>query len=231
MTLCRLLVVLLAFALAAPGCALLGPASVRNGRAAYNEAIVTTNNEQVLGMIVRMRYGEPSGLLAVASVTANLRLQGTIGAEFGVGSETNYAGNLTPLSAGIAYEENPTISYTPVQGEKYLRQLLSPLPLDLTILLINTLGDGRDATTLLVRGINGLRNPDFVGDETQGDDPRFARVVALMGELHRNGGATWTELPGTPPSFALVVRGSGPDDERRLTELCGLLGFAVPRKN
>jgi hypothetical protein len=34
----------------------------------------------------------------------------------------------------VAYEENPTISYAPVQGEKYLRQIMSPVSLDILIL-------------------------------------------------------------------------------------------------
>jgi hypothetical protein len=111
--------------IAATGCAILGPASVKGSRSSYNDAIVTTNNQQVLAMIVRMRYGEPTGLLAVSSVTANLNLKANIGSEFGVGPDSNFEGNLTPLSAGFSFEENPTISYVPVQGEKYLRQLLS----------------------------------------------------------------------------------------------------------
>jgi hypothetical protein len=62
----RLACILLAL-LGSAGCALVGPASIRGGRAAYNDAIVATHNQQVLAMIVRMRYGETSGLLAVSS--------------------------------------------------------------------------------------------------------------------------------------------------------------------
>jgi hypothetical protein len=113
-------------------------------------------------MIVRMRYGESAGLLAVSSVTANLQIQANAGAEFGLGPDTNYQGNLVPLSAGFAYEENPTISYAPVQGEKYLRQILSPLPLDLTLLLLHALCDSPQ--TLLLRTVDGVRNPDFLAE-------------------------------------------------------------------
>src|SRR5262249_61466568 len=53
--------------LAASGCALLGTASLRIGRTAYNDTILTTDSQQLLATIVRMRYGEPSSLLAVSS--------------------------------------------------------------------------------------------------------------------------------------------------------------------
>jgi hypothetical protein len=104
--------------------------------------------QQVVEMMVRMRYGEPTDLLAVSSVTANLHVQANGVAQFGIGPESNFEGNLVPLGAGITYEENPTISYAPVQGEKYLRELLSPMPIDLTVLLLGSLGNsppGRDA--------------------------------------------------------------------------------------
>ena len=96
------------------GCSVAGTTAIRNGRAAYNAVMVATNNEQLLTMIVRMRYQEPSSLLAVASITANVRIQATVGAQVGVGPESSFSGNLVPLSAGALYEENPTISYTPV---------------------------------------------------------------------------------------------------------------------
>ncbi len=215
--------------LAASGCAVLGPASIKSGRAAYNDAIIATNNQQVLAMIVRMRYGEPAGLLAVTSITANLHIQTSAGTEFGFGPDSNFEGNLTPLSAGVIYEENPTISYTPVQGEKYLRQLMSPMPIDLTVLVLGAVGSSPQAMTLLVRSINGIRNPDFLSDASVAADHRFARIVELLAELNREGHVTWVQEPGEPPSFALALRGEGATYAQKLGELHGLLGFAAPR--
>ena len=226
---CHLIVALTVAAFVASGCAILGPASIRGSRSAYNDAIVATNNQQVLAMMVRMRYGESSGLLAVSSVTANLNIQAAIGSEFGVGAESNYEGNLTPLRAGIAYEENPTISYTPVQGEKYLRQFLSPLPIDLAVLLFGALGNSPQTMTLLVRSMNGIQNPDFLADASVKADPRFARIVELLAELSRGGHVYWAQEPGKPPSFVLALKGEGAAYAERVGELYGLLGFDAPR--
>ena len=90
--------------------ATLGPGEVVRGRGLYNEVINYTNSEQILALIVRQRYGEPSGLLSVASVTANLRATATAEGQIGIGSTQNFKGNLVPLALGVAYEENPTIS-------------------------------------------------------------------------------------------------------------------------
>jgi hypothetical protein len=51
------------------GCTVVGPTAVHQGRLAYNEAIIETDNQQMLMVVVRNRYGERSNLLAVASVT------------------------------------------------------------------------------------------------------------------------------------------------------------------
>ena len=65
-----------------------------------------TEDEQILNVLVRMRYDESFGMLSVASVTANLRVSARASTDIGFGDDINYAGNLVPFSAGIAYEEN-----------------------------------------------------------------------------------------------------------------------------
>src|SRR5687767_9200773 len=87
------------------GCAVVGPASISNGRSAYNAVINRTEDEQVLSMIVHKRYDETFGMLVVSNVTASLRTSAKVGANAGVGPESGYAGNLVPLSAEATYEE------------------------------------------------------------------------------------------------------------------------------
>lgn len=211
------------------GCAVAGSTSIRSGRAAYNDAIVATNNEQMLAMIVRMRYEEPSGLLAVASVTANIRIRASVGAQFGYGPQSNYSGNLVPLTAGALYEENPTISYTPVQGQDYLRQFLSPLPLDLAVLLLSALGDTPSTMMLLVKGINGIQNPVFLTETAADVDDRFVRIAELLASLHRRGALAWAEEPGEKHAYSLLLDGQGDAYAQEVTELHELLGLERPR--
>jgi hypothetical protein len=217
--------------LSVAGCAVAGPSAIRNGRAMYNNAMVATNNEQLLTMIVRMRYQEPAGLLAVSSITANVRIQANVGAQFGVGPDSDFSGNLVPLSAGALYEENPTISYTPVEGQQHLRQMFSPLPLDLAVLLLSALGDSPATMTLLVKGINSIRNPEFLIDPSAAEaDGRFAQIAELFASLHRRGFLVWTQEPGDTPSFALLLHGEGPGYAQDVARLHELLGLEKPRR-
>lgn len=204
-----------------PPRATLGPGAIVRGRGLYNEVISETNNEQTLELIVRARYGEPWGLLSVASVTANLRATATTNAQFGVGTTANYQGNLVPLSAGLAYEENPTISYTPVQGERYAKGILSPVGLDVLVLLLGTEGAPDRLISILVRHINGLQNPAYGPPAARA---AFQAAIDILARLEAAGEATWT-TSATGSSFALVIH-DYPSDRESVRELLRRWGLA-----
>jgi hypothetical protein len=182
--------------------ATLGPGAIVRGRGLYNEVISATNSEQTLALIVRARYGEPAGLLSVASVTANLRATASTAAQFGVGPSRNYEGNLVPLALGFAYEENPTISYTPVQGERYAKAILSPVGLDVLVLLGGSEDAPAQVVWALVKQVNGLRNPLYGPPDARAG---FERSIALLERLQLAGQATWTSTAAKTGGFALVI--------------------------
>jgi hypothetical protein len=175
---CALLIV---GALGLTGCAVVGPKSIAAGRGVYTEVINRTEDEQILNVLVRMRYDESFGMMSVASVTANLRFSTRAGAQIGAGDDANFAGNLVPLSAGVAYEENPTISYVPLNGEDFMRRMISPIAAREWILLSST--HPGLLLELGIRRINGLRNP-LPGQEPR--SPQFARFIELYDSLQRS---------------------------------------------
>ena len=118
------------------GCQILGPAALSAGRGAYNEVIARTSSEQTLGLIVRLRYSDPIGLLAVSNVTAGLKFSTQAKGEAGFGSPASYAGALVPFSAGVSYEDSPLISYAPVDAQAFLSEWLVPVTLETLALAI-----------------------------------------------------------------------------------------------
>ena len=105
------------------GCAKFGPTAISHGRSAYNAMINETEDQQILSIIVHQRYNDTFGILAVSSVTANLRAGGSVGPNVGLGPRSGYESNLVPFSAEVIYEENPTITYVPLRGEEFIQQL------------------------------------------------------------------------------------------------------------
>jgi len=209
------------------GCAMVGPPSIRNGRSVYNDAINDTNNQQLLMVIIRERYSENASLLSVNNVTANVSVSTTTGLQFGFGNESNYSGNLIPFSAGAVYEENPTISYAPVEGEKYLRQLTSPVPLSILMPLCDAVVYPGLLFTALVSRVNDLANPVFIASPTA-PDPRFARFVALVSLLAQAEELNWTEGPVKSGRFSAVIHHFRPHHEAEVRELLRLLGLPEP---
>ncbi len=210
------------------GCTAVGPTAIRSGRLAYNEAITETNNQQMLMVVIRNRYEERGSLLAVVSVTANVSVATSTGMQLGFGDDDNFAGNLVPFSAGVVYEENPTISYTPVEGEKYTQQLFSPVPMTAFAQLAAALTDPTYIYTTLVSSVNGIHNPDFLFASAE-PDPRFPRFVTLMTELTQAHRLNWVEDPQHKGRFSVVIHHYAPTHAAEVSELLGLLGLSAPQ--
>ena len=202
--------------------ATLGPGSIVRGRGLYNEVITQTNNEQTLELIVRARYGEPIGLLSVVSVTANLRASSMLGTQIGFGPSANYQGSLVPLSAGVAFETNPTISYVPVQGERFAKSILSPIDVEVLGLLLSTERDSLRLMSVLIKQMNGLRNSML--------DPPASRVafqesIYRLARLQSAGQAGWAGSETSPGSLTLVIHDYAPTNVDVVRELLRMWGL------
>jgi len=202
--------------------ATLGPGAIVRGRGLYNQVINDTNNQQTLELIVRARYGEPSGLLSVASVTANLNTKAAVNSEIGFGPSANYQGNIVPLALGLAYEENPTIAYTPVQGERYAKSLLTPIGLDMLVLLLSMEHAPHGLIPVIVKQLNGLQNPMY-GSPQAG--AVFQESVALLARLENAGQATWTSTSTKDGAFALVIHDYAPANRNVVRDLLRAWGL------
>ena len=165
------------------GCVIVGPASISNGRMAYNEVINYTEDQQILNAIVRERYGQTFSMLTVSSVTANVKFRANAGGEFQAWGSSSSADSLVPLSVGVGYEDNPTISYTPVQGAVVLRSLVSPLAVDEGLLLLGVAKERHIVERYFYRRLNnlvvpvdGALSPELIRLQTLGRTLREAGI-------------------------------------------------------
>ncbi len=172
------------------GCNAAGPAAIGGGRSAYNTIVNQTEDEQILSAIVHSRYDQTFGLLAVTAINANIRVSSSVGANAGVGSDNFFEGGT--LTAGIAYEDSPTISYLPVRGEKFVESMLAPISADQTLLLSRMRTQYCEPLRLLIRRVNGLVNPLFAKGDPGGG---FERFVSLFTKLRGQGVLDVVRLP------------------------------------
>ena len=222
----RPVLALSAVALAVQACAFVGSTALSNGRSTYNAVINQTENEQILSMIVSRRYDETFGMLAVASVTANLRISATVGANVGIGSDSSYAGNLVPLSAGVAYEENPTISYVPLRGEQFLQRMLAPVSANQMLLLSRMSTPEVETLRFLVRRANSLVNPVYSSRPvTEG----FDRFIDLYAELREAG--SLDVVQSGEANFEILLHDYADGGSRGVEELLRMLGVRGDTKS
>jgi len=204
------------------GCQILGPAALSAGRGAYNEVIARTSSEQTLGLIVRLRYSDPIGLLAVSSVTASLKFSTQAKGEAGFGSPASYAGALVPFSAGVTYEDSPLISYAPVDWQAFLREWLAPVPLE-TLALAMQGTPGQDTFMVLrvmVERMNGLRLG--VGATVE-EQTAFHRAATLLAQFRELGIGLWVQESGATGRYELILSNYSPGRIAEVEEFLRLL--------
>ena len=128
-------------------CSSIGPKRVPPDRFYYNTAIARSGNEQMLMNLVRLRYAEVPVFLALSSVLT----QYTLIAELGVGGESGRFMGAPAYSvggdAGLTYAERPRVTYSPMTGQDFAKQVLEPIPAALTFSLVQS---GWPAEELLV---------------------------------------------------------------------------------
>jgi hypothetical protein len=95
-------------------------------------------------------------------------------------------GNTLSGSGQAIYTDRPTISYTPMTGQKFLRGLLTPIePKNIFSMLQS--GYAADFVLgLTVESLNGVRNRSASAGATEAE-PEFVRVLQLMREAQLAG--------------------------------------------
>lgn len=163
-------------------CAQLGPQVLMSGRTQYNIAVQQTEAQQLLLNIVRQRYNDPILFLDVTGISSGFSRGATGGllSSFGAGSNSG-AGTL-----GGAIVENPFIFYVPNTGEKFVKQMLTPLDLGTIALILQAGWSIERVLLLLSESVNQLYNrPAYNAAGKRYNE--FVDVADSLRDLQRNG--------------------------------------------
>lgn len=185
----------------------------------YNEAVAVSANEQMLLNLVRMRFNhtvqflEPTNVVTSWSITRNASIGGT--------GNQNAEGGAAPwlsgtVSAGVSATETPTVTYQPLSGEAFVRQLANPVSPDLVLRLIQS-GWGADLVLeMTAERLNDLPAPVF---STRADGGDFRAALRALVALQR----------ARQLDVVLLPSGSriGFDEEADTTKLFDLLGVST----
>ncbi|HEY1374092.1 MAG TPA: hypothetical protein VGH50_16590 [Candidatus Binatia bacterium] len=210
----RSAVILFFFAVA--GCASLGPGTVARDRFDYVSAISDSWKSQMLLNLVKLRYGDAPVFLDVASVINQYAVQGTIGygGNWAHGAELPWPYNsLYSLSTGASYTDRPTITYSPLSGERFARNLMTPIT---PMAILNLLQAGYPADLVLritVHSINGIHSRYGGSARTREADPEFYTLVEKLRQIQQSGDLGMRVRKTGEQTATLIVFSKKPNPE------------------
>ena len=212
------------FALALAGCSAFGPGTVERDRIDYSSALSESFKEQTLLNIVRLRYADTPAFMDVSSVISSYSYgaQASASALFNMGAPANptiFPGAVGSVSGLAQYLERPTISYTPLTGDKFAKSLLRPLPPSAIFSLIAAGYPADFILQVTVRALNGVYNRSDAGGRARPADPAFYPLLDALRRLQLSESVSLrVEKRGAEDAAVMVIPGKRSPEAQRDSE-------------
>lgn len=170
-------------AIAVTGCTSIGPKTIPRDRSSYIDSLAMSWKRQTLLNVVKLRYADIPVFLEVSQIVSGYTLQSTLAAE----AELSDIEDIVTLGANGQFTDRPTITYSPLTGDNFVKKLLSPIPPRAVLSLIQAGWSADLVLRLTVQAVNGQRNQSGLEPlQTPGDED-FYLLVELMREIQRSG--------------------------------------------
>ena len=174
-------------ALLISGCASIGPSTIERDRFEYSSAIAESWKEMMILNIVKLRYGDTPIFLEVGSVVNQYILERELNAIVNARSG-DLIGDGLELGGKGKYSDRPTITYSPLVGEKFYKSLLTPIPPHALFLLIQSGWNADFLLRVCLTAINDLHNSSERRLSTHEADKGFDELLDLLTEMQSSGG-------------------------------------------
>jgi hypothetical protein len=180
-------IVAMLLALAPIGCHSAGPTTVPRDRSAYVEAISESWKRQTLLDIVKLRYLDPPIFMDVGQIVAGYSLETTVTAGASFPESNNVGGNIANIGGAARFTDRPTITYTPLTGNRFIRGLMTPLLPESVFFTIQSGWPADGVLMAAASSINGLKNVEITHEGMKPPEPDFLRALQLLRKLQRSG--------------------------------------------
>ena len=172
---------------AGSGCHSIGPGTVARDRFDYSASISESWKRQTLLNIVKLRYLDPPIFVDVGQIVAGYSLETGFTAAGSLPENGNLGGNTATLGGSIKYTDRPTVTYTPLTGNKFIRGLVTPLPPESVFFMIQSGWPADGVLFAAVASINGLKNQESSISGTSPPDAAFLKVLTLFRRIQLSG--------------------------------------------
>jgi hypothetical protein len=227
----RLNVILTMFALILlAGCSGIGPGTVERDRFDYVNALSNSWKKQMLLNLVKIRYVDAPVFLDVSSIISQYAIEGKI--NLGASWNDPILGDSQMLGGSGKYTDRPTITYTPLTGDKFSRSMMTPIPIRAFLFLIESGYPVDFLFRIVVQTINGIDNrfgPKMMGRSA---DPKFYRLIEALRRIQQSGGLGMRVKPiGKKKAVVLFFRSKFSDEiAKDINTVRQLLGLNADAK-
>jgi hypothetical protein len=142
--------------------------------------------------LVKIRYGDAPVFLDIGQVVAGYSFQrnlsGFATANVFSGSPPNNVptGSLG-LAAGGAYNDSPTVTYSPLAGERFARSLMMPIPPSAIMSVVQAGFPVERVFRLAVQSVNGVDNRSIKDMNVEPADPEFYALLQNLSRIQNSG--------------------------------------------
>lgn len=196
-------------------CASLGPQDIESRRTEFNEAIQRTDLQQLLLNIVRQRFSDPVMFLEITAISSSASRvsNANLAAVFSSLASDSYTGGI-----GGSLTESPMVFYAPNSGERFVRQILTPIDLKTISLLLQSGWSVERVLLIAVESVNDFNN-------TLTPHSEFAHLARQLRALQRVNKLAFALEHDTAGLERLVlIPKRGAIEEAAYLDVCRLLG-------
>lgn len=130
-----------------------------------------TADQQMLLNLVRLRYHESPVFLEINSISAQYAWEAT--GEAGAELSQQSALNLFTLGVAGKVAVQPTVTYSPLQGEDFAQRILSPVSLEHLMLLYRSGWSLKRLLAICVQRLHQVSNAARAAGPTPGRAPKY----------------------------------------------------------
>lgn len=177
------IVLLIGIAFSVLSCSSIGPKSLPRDRSNYINSVAKSWKNQTLLNIVKLRYADTPVFLEVAQIVSGYTLESQLAAE----AEFSNLQDSLLLGAEGKFVDRPTITYSPLSGNNFVRKLLAPIPPSAVLSLIQSGWPADLVLRTTVQAVNGRRNQSGMEPRKSPADEDFHHLIALLREIQQSG--------------------------------------------
>ena len=215
----------------AAGCRSVGPATLNQDRMDYVSSLSDSWKNQMLLNLVKTRYADAPVFLDVASLISQYSIES--GVTLGAGWQANPYGASQTLGASGKFTDRPTITYSPLTGEKFARSFMRPIPPSAVMQMIESGYRADLVMRVCVQAVNGLHNRRGNAPNARDADPDFYRLIGKLKTIQQAGRLAVRLQEQADKTLVMVVFEPKEDAalQAEVAETSGLLGLAPGTKD